>query len=561
MDKMVDFYSMSPEMTKDLNNIAEKYRKPYTEFIDELSDLYDDDTGFWWDTPLASRNVYLSWCFQDICVLRLILDYASKFDLDEIVVSCDEIKEAVMCNRKDMRIHVPARGRHNRELYLNRTNQEFCQFQKKISDIQKYRRNEHLDEFQGRDIILVGTYRIAAETKDGVLRDRYFSGLQENCDEDIVFLSTCGTIQKGEKQLLDVLHDMDNHICMEDWVEKQDFREIQRYIQWSQSVKVLPCSFDGMDVTSLIEAALLAGSGSQNVMYGIARGEALCRIVDRYELNIKCLMDWFEGQPSSHATIRRFRKKYPNIPTVACSQFPYGENNLGQYPSARQIEKNIVPKCFGVLGKIWVNQVCQFSKHLKCVIIPSFRHNHVFLKKKDMSLERKGILLILPIFKDCSTQLLEAFGEAIQGLNARSVGPIYIKNHPVNQNMRYSDYGVNENLFRNFDVSYLTGDIADAMEGKAIVILSKTTSTLETMLSGVYTVSFVPNGDLVTTALPDVVKENVKISYNAEDLRACLQFPQRGLSSKKIDWFREMSFTQVNRKTVTEFLQLCCVKK
>lgn len=558
----MDCTAMTSQMTRDLNDIAEKYRKPYTKYIDELSERYNDESGFWWDTPLASRNTYFCQCFWDICVLRLILDYVSRHNAKQIIVGNNALRQAVLDNMKDYMVHITAQKKYGFKATLKRSHwirseYNFYHFQKRIRTLQKYRRNATLASFYGRELTLVSTYRVPAEIGTGVLQDRYFPGMKENTDEDIVFLALSVFDSEAEgKWLLDVLHASEDHICIEDWIEPNDFKEVREYIRWCRKVSVPQCMFDGMDVTALVKEALRIGASDNNAMYGIVKGRALCRLVEQYDLKIKCLIDWYEGQPSSNAMVRRFRKKFPDVPTVACSHFPYGENWLSLFPSKLQVEKKVVPEYFSVMGKAWKAQITQFGKDVKCITVPSFRHSNLFETKEEEPFERKGILLVLPYFIDAATQMLRAFGEAIQELNSKRIGPIYIKNHPVNQNMRLSDYGIREEVFQDWDVTYLKGDMYKALQGKAVAILSKTTSTLEAMLSGVYTINFIPAGELSEVSLPEVARSKITIAYTAKDLRACLRSPQKGLSPEEVEQLCEAAFTRVNRENVADFLEL-----
>lgn len=559
----MDFVAMTPDMTRQLNHIAEQYRKPYTEFIDELSDIYDDETGFWWDTPLVSRNAYLCECFLHICILRLIIDEVSHKKPDKIFVANDALQQAVLDNIKGIAVRI-GNGHRGIKAFLKqnhwiRSEYEFYHFQKYIRILRGFRQSESLTDFQGREIVLVGTYRISAETRNGILQDRYFPGLIENSDKDVVFLSMFSGARNTEKTLFDVIHGRKDHICIEDWVTDRDFREIRSYIRWCRSIKIQPCHFDGMDVTALVERALRVGGWDNNVMLGIARGTALCRMVEQWGLKIKSLIDWYEGQPSSNAMIRRFRAKYPDVPTVACSPFPYEENLLSLFPSERQIERKVVPEYFSVMGQAWERQICQFSNKVKCVTVPSFRHQDVWDDAIETSTERKGLLVVLSLFEDCSAQLLAALGAAINGMDSASIGPIYIKNHPVHQAHRISDYGVEESLFQGWEVIYLFSDIHEALCGKKVVVLTKTTSTLEVMLSGTYVINFIPRGDLSMVSLPEEARKKITIVYSAEELRDCLQATPERLSAAEVEELREVSFTRVNRETINVFLDCSCM--
>ncbi len=564
----IDLTAMTPEMTRELNRIAEQYRTPYTEFIDGLSEQFAD-AKFWWDTPLASRNTFICRNFLDICILRLAMNLARKGRRIKCIVRERRIRQALRDNLGVRSIPSTSSVKSGFKAKLKEkifgyswasSEYAFYTFQRRIRKMQKWYGKGSLETFRGRELTLVSTYRVPAEVRTGVLQDRYFSGLKENSDEDIVFLAFSVFDSEAEGKLLsDVLHASEDHICIEDWIEPDDFREVREYIRWCRKVSVPQCTFEGMDVTALVKEALRTGASNDNAMWGIVKGRALCRLVEQYGLKIKCLIDWHEGQPSSNAMIRRFRAKYPAVPTVACLPFPYEENLLSLHPSERQVASSIVPEYFTVMGRAWKKQMCQFSKDVKCVAVPSFRHQGIWDDTIEAAMERKGILLILSYFVDCSTQLLTAFGEAIRGFDSANIGPIYIKNHPVNQGHHISDYGVSESFFLGWDIIYISGDINKALHGKKMVVLAKTTSTMEVMLSGAYTINYIPVGELSMVSLPENARQKITIAYNAEDLRDCLRGQEKGLSAAEVNKMREESFTRVNGETVADFLNLRAV--
>ena len=562
----IDLTAMTPEMTRDLNRIAERYRKPYTEFIDGLSERFAD-AKFWWDTPLASRNTFICRNFLDICLLRLAMDIVNQGRMSEWVVHNIGMRLALKDNLGACNIRVASSLQgfkaKMKEVLLGSpwisSEYAFYSFQRRIRKMQTWHNKKSLDAFLGRELTLVSTYRVPAEIRTGMLQDRYFSGLKGTSDEDIVFLALSVFDSEAEgKQLFDVLHATEDHICIEEWIEPNDFQEVRKYIWWCRNVGVPQCTFDGMDVTALVKEALRNGAADENTMYGIVKGRALCRLLEQQELHIKCLVDWYEGQPSSNAMIRRFRAKYPDVSTVACSPFPYEENLLSLFPSERQIEKKVVPEYFSVMGQAWESQIYQFSNKVKCVTVPSFRHQEVWADVIETSTERKGLLVVLSLFEDCSAQLLAALGSAINGMDSASIGPIYIKNHPVHQAHHISDYGVEESLFQGWDVIYLFGDIHEALCDKKVVVLTKTTSTLEIMLSGAYVINFIPRGDLSMVSLPEGARKKITVAYSAEELRDCLQATPERLSAAEVEELREVSFTRVNRQTINGFLDCSC---
>lgn len=555
---VVDLTSMSPDNTRELNQIAQNLRKTYTEFIDSLSISYGEEP-FWWDTPLVSRNPHICACFYDICLLKLALNIIDREHPHVLVVPKQQHKKAIEKNvTRYMPKIIVAEGFKSRIKRRIVAKYSYYSFRRYIENLQEPDCSA-MQKFQGRNLTLASSPMIPFEIKDGKYTSRYYPGLLDYSSTDVVLLLhfTFDKLQNRIKSYVPcsilVRKDL---LFFEQYADMSAFKEIEDYTRWCRHFRVDSCLFDGMEVGELLNDALVDGGQDITAMKGILWGRSICRLVEQYDLKINCLIDWYEGQSSSNAMIRRFREKFPDVPTVACSHFPYGENWLSLFPSERQVEKKVVPEYFSLMGKAWENQIHQFSKDVKCIATPSFRHSKIFEMEMQENLERKGVLLVLPYFTDVATQMLRAFGEATRGMEPASIGPVYIKNHPTNQNFRLSDYGIEDALFRNWDVFYLNGDLFMALHGKKVAILSKTTSTLEVMLSGAYTINFIPAGDLTAVSLPKEVESKVTVAYNADDLRSCLITSKRGLSWEEINSLRESSFTKVNHETVADFLAL-----
>ena len=556
---VVDLSSMTPDNTKELNQIAQGLREPYTEFIDSLSITYGEEP-FWWDTPLVSRNSHICTCFYDICLLKLALQIIDREQPRVLVVPGQKHKNAIENNaiRYIPKI-VVAEGFKSRVKRRILEEYSYFSFKRYITKLQEQDCLTTMQKYRGRNLTLISSPVIPSEIINESYVSRYYPGLSDYGLADIVFLLhfVSDGLQNHIKSYISrSIQNRKDLLFFEQYADMSAFKEIENYTRWCRRFQVADCWIDGMEVGGLVNGALIDGGQDITAMKGILWGQSICRLVEQYDLKIQCLIDWYEGQPSSNAMIRRFRAKLPDVPTVAYATSPYEENNLGMYPSRQQVVQKIVPEYYGVIGKIWVNQIRQFSKDVKCVAAPALRHKEMFDKTMETSMKRKGVLLVLPYFIDAATQLLQAFGEAIHGLDTESIGPIYIKNHPVHQGHRISDYGVDECFFQKWDVNYLVGDLYEAMRGKAIIVLSKTTSTLETMLNGAYTINFIPAGDLSLNALPEEATVRMSVVYGSEDLHACLQNPKSGLSDEEAIWLRDVAFIPVNQESVNDFFKL-----
>lgn len=268
---------------------------------------------------------------------------------------------------------------------------------------------------------------------------------------------------------------------------------------------------------------------------------------------MKKVIDWYEGQPSSNALIRRLRNNYPSCPTVAYVASPCSEYNSGLYPSQGQVEAKTVAEYYAIQGEYWKDMVTQFTGKVDCITAPSFRHQGVFEARGEDVVSENKILIVLSYFVDTSTQLLKAFFEAAGKESGFSV---YIKNHPSNYNYTLDDYGILPDLYRDCDVTFLSGNLSDALPDKEVVICSETTSVLEMILYGKHVISFIPSGRLHCTCLPPRMDGYKHLAYDAQDIKEYIIHCRNRAQDDRATALRDYMFTNVDDVSVRDFLEL-----
>lgn len=558
--RILDLCNMSPALTKRLNEIAEDHRKVFTDFIDRLSLKYKDNL-YWWITPLASRNTSICDCFYDFCLLKLALYEIRKKKTVNVIVPRLSVKQAIQRNIDAKKIIFTV-NENKKDIIKRKFKRIYALYsfnllQRRIKGVQKGTGNQNLVEL-GNDVILVDTYAIPSQFKKGVYTDRYFYGLRENTDENIIFLAHLdfNDIQEGQA-LAKSLGGVDNIIPFEQFVEKNDFKYAKEYYCQCSKFKFNDCKIDEIDVTDLVKDAIRVGSTNLSSMYAILKGNVICRLIEKYKVDIKTLIGWYEGQPSSNGMFQLIRKKYSYISTVAYVMSPCYENNLALYPSKLQIDEKCVPEFYGVQGNSWKKLIRQFADTVKCVSAPSFRYQQVYdihYEQLKLNRARQGILLVLSYNVESSRQLLRCFFEAVKELENISVE---IKNHPVNDKYRLEDYSIISDEYSQLDLHFVSGNMSDAVRGKEMVILCESTSCLEIVLNGIFTVSFMPCGKLSLLGLPEDENVRKNIAYDTEDLKQYIKVRQNMQPNvEKLALLREKTFTKVNRDTVANFLKL-----
>lgn len=523
----IDLTDMTPEMTRELNQIVSEYRKPYTEFVDSLSEIYGKNK-FWWDTPFASRNIYQCKCFENICLLRLALRHIEDERPERIIVPSRELKRAILNNATYKNVNIAVRKTGGIKAIIKRT-RAFQQYalarsmqwkRREIEAISACGKASRIEAFRGKRVVLVESPRIADEIRDGQLHDRYFPGLHENTDESILFISyLCYETVEEKNRLLTVLLEGPDTACYEEFVEAADYKEAARYIKWCRKLNVGKCRFDEMDVRPLVSGAIRDGSGEY---MGILMGRSLCRMVKRYEIKPIRLIDWYEGQASSNAMIRRIRAKHPDIPTIGYVNFPPDELEMEVFPSEAQLRANAVPETYAVIGEAFREMYRQYAPEAKVILAPALRFQDVFDSRAGAERTagaKKCVLVALPYFTSEATYILSLLEGCADYINAQEL-EIILKNHPVNAEYSLSAYGMNA---VHFKYHFVDGRYDEAVEQADLVITASSTSSFETVLHGKPVVS-VCQGGLCTPMMPrEWEGVHYGIAYDAADLEVLLQ--------------------------------------
>lgn len=556
---VLDLCNMTPVLTKRLNEIAQNYRKIFTDFIDQLSLKYKDNL-YWWITPLASREITLCDCFYDFCLLKLAIEEIKEKKPVNVIVPKLSMKHAIRKNI-DTRGILFTVNENKKEIIKKKFKYLYALYsinllRRKVKAVQKGAGIRDLSKLADK-VILIDTYAIPSQLKNGVYIDRYFCGLVENTDENIIFLVQLDfdNIQDGQR-LAKALTTMDNILLFEQFVEKNDFNYVKKYYYQCSKFKFNDCKIEKLDVSDLVKDAIKVGSTNITSMYGILKGNTVCRLIEKYKVCVKALIGWYEGQPSSNGMFKIVRKKFSYIPTISYVLSPCQENNLALYPSKLQVKEKCISEFYGVQGSSWMKLVRQFDNTVKCVLAPSFRYQSVYdinYQQLEFGGTKQGILLVLSYFVESSRQLLRCFFEATKELKDFDVE---IKNHPVNDKYLIKDYDIVDDEYSHLNIRFVSGKMSDVVKEKEMVILCDSTSCLEIMLSGVFTVSFMSGGKLSCLCLPEDSNIENNIAYDTEDLKRFIEIRHdMEPSVKELKLLREKTFVRVNRNTVAEFLE------
>lgn len=556
---VLNLCQMDAGLTEKLNVISQNSKKEYTDFIDQIS-IGKENNKYWWTTPLVSRNTHLCEAFKEFCIAKLALEEISNKKVKTVIVPSDAIKNCITDNLKEKNISIEVQAEEVRlrdKLYWSVKG-----ILKRYFDIKRAIKGmtyTFLNEFT-----LIDAYVESSSFKSSGYKDRAFDGILEYCgNENIWFLSYLTDDAKlGYDEFIRKMQEESKYqfLIREKFLTIGDFVVIVPY--WLQCVRFMRGKkvCNGVDYTAVVNSALKAGMYNRNAYNGLLNIKLIKRLKRKYKADIKQLIGYYEGQPSSNGLFWAFRRQYRdrrNMGYIATSGL---ENQLGLYPSASQYKYQAVPDIYGVQGTCWKSLARQFYDNVKSQIVPSFRYRHIYdrdaLCKKVAEKELK-LLVVLSYFKDLSRVLIDTVLEAGRSLqNSDAKIKIYIKNHPNNTGLSVKDYGIAEEDFLDI-IEYESGSMEAAIQDKDIVVLAGTSSGLEILSAGLPIILYSIPSELCEFGIPEFLKNtSCHIVYDVKQLAMALQKLQDNkISEETVNYILNEAFVPVNEKTVLQMLE------
>lgn len=550
-EHVLDITKLSSDQTKKLNAIAESSRCSYTSFIDKLSE-FNLENEFWWITPLVSRESSQCEAFYNYCVLRLIIDELNCNRLfTKVVVPNKTLKKALRRNgvcKQRIEVKEDLKGVLKR-CFSGVYKKYVLKKIKKRVDIIK--RNVNTVELPDEEkFVLVDTYFIPSQFASNKYKDRYFEGLSQYCDENIVFFGQLEFIDENDGiTLAKNVSDLQNTVVFQSLIENNDFNKVKEYMESSKDFNLSNCKWENLNLYDIVYNAVVAGECNSTAIYGVLKGIVIERIISNY--NISKIVGWYEGQPSSNGLFARARKVAPSIPTIAYEYTPCPENNIGMYPSKLQNKEKKVAEYYAVGGYAWLELVKQFDIKTKCAVAPDFRHGNI--KIVEQKKQSDDVIIILSgVYEIAVSQLKCSIAELIE----KGYKRVYIKNHPVYDKYDLRDYGIEIREDR-IEIRFVGGLLEDAIRNIGIAIISESSTSLELLLQSINLINFVPPGKLSSVCVPQKYMNSVVIAYSSDDIGEALEYYKSATVLRdNLSIMRENVFEKVNQKSVNSMFIL-----
>ena len=231
--------------------------------------------------------------------------------------------------------------------------------------------------------------------------DRYYPSIRQfissSVKDRLVLYPTILGKFKG-KQLNTISKNSEEKILF-----KQDFLRISDYLRAIKKMVSLsfkidhPFMFEGLDVTPLVKRQFLIGKVSKSAFEGILNFMAIQRMSE-WSIDLGLVIDWNENQAIDKGLVKGVKTFYPGIPTKGYQGYIISTDyNLYIQPTDYEIRADVIPDEIHVIGKALENRIKENSHNLKVNTSPAFRFNNVYREYPLTEVDRKSLLVILPI--------------------------------------------------------------------------------------------------------------------------------------------------------------------
>lgn len=523
--KVLDLCQMTNEDTKRINELFDEYADKYTEFVDRLSAEHNG-CEFWWATKFASRNVYLSNAYWDICVALYAIEKIQN-DSAIKIIKIDKKEIAIVISdyvrRRDNLSHLSIKCISEKDQSENALVLLYSYFKTifrrlgikhKICKVSGNR-----SKLPDQEIVLIEENIIEASCENGNFSSRDFTNLLKYTDEEIYILPHIhAENREGHERVIQCLNNSREYrfLHREDFIGIFDCIKLLQYpffcFKWGRR----KYSFENLDVSAIIKADLMQGLTSVNSLNSLL-GYYAINNMKKKNINIKALVGWYEGQPSSIGIFMAYRRKYPNGKSTGYIGIPTDEKYISRYPSKEQVSQRVVPEAISVISDIYKNLPCKYADNVRVKLCPSFRINISNRLKKDDE-EQKIIFCTLPITKIESQKIICMLEAASQSLGSFL---IIIKNHPYNREWKLEDYNIKKVSF-NYEFST---DSFEKLVNRARIVITSSPSTTgaETLLYGRKAIVVAAPGRITASCIPNSISDSLyRVVYGEKELEQAI---------------------------------------
>ena len=548
------------------NQIACEKSKPFTDIIESISRQHAKNIDWWVSSP-ASRNTLASPLFHYCCCIALLQELIQKNEpFSEIIVDSRVFKKIIE--------DYLAKQGVNARVTLSRlpVKQRLKEFVRPIYAILAPPLRYFLLFFAARQtrslrrhlplepLTLIDTFVMPGYIE----KDRYYPGLLDALSEEEKhrvwfvphlygfrpwqYLSVVRRLRGSEK----------NFVLKEDFLKFKDYLFALGYVLRIRALKIGPCLFQGVDISSLVreEMTSFRGVGSS---YTPLLNYCFAKRLKEAGIELRLVIDWFENQNIDRGWNTGFRRFFPEVETIGYQGFIVSAHYLCMYPTEVEKDSGFIPHKVAVIGRGLAQSARRFCSDLDVCVAPAFRFQYVWRKRKySPAANEYTILVALPMVISEAICILKLLAPATNEMadNAR----FWVKPHPTASQSRIQG-AFGAGWPKRFE--FVNGDFNDCVEKSNLLISSASSACMETLAKGIPVIIIGNSYGLTHNPVPETITSDIwRLCYSPEEIKRAIQF-YKSRDSEKIKEheeagtrIREEYFEPVTGEGVRRFLGL-----
>jgi len=551
------------------NSLAMEVKDEFTFFIDEISALYKDSID-WWVTPIASRDAFGHFFFQEVCY-ALYAQNIIKEELPREIVCCSQglgkVVKSLIPHGIQVKISIT-------ELWKTRINKNervksLIMGQRQIRTVsyiayglykafKKHRaakktRNRNFPLNLTRNNWITDVFVFPYSFNGGNFESRHYANLTDLIKVNWVYLPTLIDVHDFTKTYQLMRQNDPPFIVREDFLRLHDYLWSIGHVFRILTFKRKSVTFHSIDISPIWNEHLLEDIvGRINVLLNYR----LPKRLKECSIDIQGIMDWFENQIVDKAQNMGFRHAYKSVPIFGYEVPYFSEYGMHLQPTEMEDAAGIIPDVVGVIGTEAEQYVKHYNNGLRTCVVPALGYQHLWNVPDNNAGKREYILIALPLVTNKAIEVLNLVQEAI----TFSDGTIksLIKFHPSSNREEIFEFLDSKNIRNRFH--YHEGDLSSALRNAFVFVSSSSSAILESLSKGIPVIIVGSLTELthnpVISSVPD---DMLRICYTAEDLLQNIQF-YRNLCEDRYDRFiyhgqnlQEKYFEKTDQNSINHF--------
>jgi len=572
--RVIDLDKLTPVENRILNWVAIEVRTDFNRLVESVGLEYENNID-WIVSSIASRNKYLSPLFMRCCFLGLIKRVLeTSQDVGKIITLDRALANVLRAYFKGNGINIFVICSENIFGRVKRILTPYYHFfvgcvlfSLRFLGRSRLRRLKNIPSVP---ITLLDTFVVKSKIGEGgsiykgEYNDRYYPGLLKNLSEEerkniFYYPSLIGFINPLEGFKL-IRKAKEQFIIPDDFLKISDYLFILLYPIRILRLNILKASFLGFDVTPILRQEKTLKSSNLSSLFALLNYRFAFRL-SQEKLSVRLLVEWHENQVIDRGMIVGFRRFHPKTRILGYQGYIVSKNlHIYIYPTPQEYRSQAVPHRIGVVGKGLLKDIQEFCHDFDAVVVPAFRFNKVWEKRKRWP--EVGVftmLIALPIGLKGSQDVLDLVRSTFKEFGTTGFR-FWIKPHPTllpKQITSMLDGAFSEVL------QVKTGDFNECVEGANLLIGNASSTCLEALAKGIPAIVVGDRNGIIENPIPDNISNIMwRICSSEEELISAVRLfqSQRETAFNKYQEISEQVkkdyFEPVTSEGVRRFLEI-----